>query len=195
MDLKKAERMAKRLIRKHLHSRGLHGWEFTFDRARRRFGSCRFTRRRVGHRPSPTYVVCGDVISRSQTIGVISLSRLLTELNSEEEVREVILHEIAHALCGPGVGHSKTWRRMSRTIGCKEGRCYDPQKVKTPPRKYIAECPNCKDRRYYHQRNEISCGKCDNEKFNPEYQMVFRKNPEYLPARPQKSPSEGAPLS
>jgi len=59
-----------------MQQHGLVGWTFKFDHARRRFGCCNFTRR------------------------TISLSRPLTFLNDDAEVRDTILHEIAHALAG-----------------------------------------------------------------------------------------------
>jgi hypothetical protein len=49
-------------------------WSFQFDSAKLAFGKCNFTDR------------------------VISLSRHLVELNNEAEVRDTVLHEIAHAL-------------------------------------------------------------------------------------------------
>lgn len=91
-----AQRMALELMRQH----GLtdQGWSFYFDRARRRFGCCRYT------------------------VKAITLSRPLTELSSETEVRDTILHEIAHALT-PGAGHGWQWRAKCREIGAKPQRC------------------------------------------------------------------------
>ena len=70
MNLKDAEELALSLMRKH----GLSHWEFGFDRAKRRFGACNFSKKRI------------------------SLSKYLTEVNEIEQVRDTILHEIAHAL-------------------------------------------------------------------------------------------------
>ena len=53
----------------------------------------------------------------------IGLSRPLTELHSEEEVRDTILHEIAHALVGPEHGHDRVWRAKARAIGSSGERC------------------------------------------------------------------------
>ena len=70
MELADAESLALELMRQH----GLlPRWKFKFDRAIRRFGCCNEGKR------------------------LISLSARLTELNSEYEVRDTILHEIAHA--------------------------------------------------------------------------------------------------
>lgn len=48
--------------------------------------------------------------------GKITLSRKHAENDSEDEVIETILHEIAHAIT-PGAGHSKIWRDTSLAIG------------------------------------------------------------------------------
>lgn len=78
---------------------GLAGWSFRFDHARRRFGSCRYRER------------------------VITLSRPLVLLNGVDEVRDTILHEIAHALT-PGDGHGGKWKSACRRIGARPVRCY-----------------------------------------------------------------------
>ena len=76
MNLFEASILARSLMSEH----GLADWGFAFDHARRRFGACNYTRRRI------------------------TLSRPLTLLNGIDEVRDTILHEIAHALC-PGDKH------------------------------------------------------------------------------------------
>lgn len=89
MDLHAAQRLARELMAEH----GLVGWGFRFDRARRRAGLCRHDRREI------------------------SLSAPLTTLYSAEEVRETVLHEIAHALVGAEHGHDAVWRARARSIG------------------------------------------------------------------------------
>ena len=68
---KRARRLALGLMREH---RVPGDWLFEFDRSKVRFGRCHYGRKEI------------------------SLSRHLVELNDEAEVRETILHEIAHAL-------------------------------------------------------------------------------------------------
>lgn len=99
MEAREALRLARALLREH----GLEDWQVTLDRAKTRAGSCRFHTR------------------------TITLSRALTELHSEAEVRETILHEIAHALVGPEHGHDAIWRAQAKKIGSTGARCVDPR--------------------------------------------------------------------
>ncbi len=96
MELTDAERMA----RYHMQVHGLHGWAFRFDKATRRFGCCDFTHR------------------------TISLSRRIVLLNEPDRVRLTVLHEVAHALAGPGAGHGKMWREIVLRLGGDPQRCY-----------------------------------------------------------------------
>ncbi len=112
MELAAARALATALIDQH----GLVGWRVELDRAKRRAGICRYADR------------------------VIGLSAPLTALHSEEEVRDTILHEIAHALAGPRAGHGPGWRAIARRIGCSGQRCVDA----TSPRvtgAWVGVCP------------------------------------------------------
>ena len=137
MDIHEARKLAEQLIREQ----GPPGWRFNFDRARRRFGCCWTTRK------------------------LITLSRPLTELNDEAEVRDTILHEIAHALV-PG-GHTPAWRRMCEKLGAVPRRCYAGDAVKLPEiRRWVlytavCRCPmeHVKKRRPNPRRTYI-CRKC-----------------------------------
>ncbi len=97
MELAHARALAGELFAEH----GLTDWTFAFDRAKRRAGVCR---------------------SHSRTI---SLSTALTLLHEEDEVRETLLHEIAHALVGPQHGHDEVWRATAMRIGSTGRRCVD----------------------------------------------------------------------
>jgi predicted SprT family Zn-dependent metalloprotease len=112
-----AKLLAFELLARH----GLIGWRFQFDHARRRFGSCR---------PGSK---------------LITLSKPLTLLNSEQEVRDTLLHEIAHALT-PGDGHGAKWKARCIEIGAVPRRCYSESEVAAParpPARYSLGCPAC----------------------------------------------------
>lgn len=117
MKQSEAYNLAVELMDKH----GLldKGWSFNFDDTKRRFGVCRY---------------------RSKTIG---LSLPLTLANQEAEVRDTILHEIAHALVGPGNGHNEVWKAKCREIGCRDQRCYTHEYVVPVVSKYKAVCGGC----------------------------------------------------
>lgn len=95
MRIADARRMARALMDQH----GLTGWTLVLDNAKTRAGVCRPGRREIG------------------------LSRVLTELHTEDEVRDTVLHEIAHALVGAEHGHDAVWRAKAVAIGCSGMRC------------------------------------------------------------------------
>jgi predicted SprT family Zn-dependent metalloprotease len=112
LDLSDARALALGLMARH----GLTGWRLTFDHAKTRAGVCHFDRREIG------------------------LSRALTRLHSAGQVTDTVLHEIAHALTGPGHGHDKVWRATALRIGCSGTRCIasDAPKVEGS---WVGVCP------------------------------------------------------
>ena len=81
--------MARRLMDAH----GLTGWTFAFGEARRRLGHCHFQDR------------------------MIRISRTHALEGSEEQIRDTVLHEIAHAIAGYEAGHGPLWKTTARRIG------------------------------------------------------------------------------
>ena len=151
MELRQANKLAIELMEQH----GLldKGWHFAFDRANRRFGSCQYHRKRI------------------------TLSKPLTELNSEQEIRNTILHEIAHALC-PREGHNQIWKMKAIEIGCDGERCYSSNEVETMKGNYVATCCNCDKtfNRFRKPKYDQSCGKCSGGRYNPTYKLNWIKN-------------------
>ena len=153
MNLQEAKDLAISLMEEHglIDAR----WYFRFDNAKRRFGVCNYTYKRI------------------------SLSTALTELNDIEKVKDTILHEIAHALVGFNHGHDWVWKQKALEIGCNGDRCYSSDEVVTTSAKYEAVCPNpeCKHLHKKHKRSRrtkrSSCGKCGNGRFNPDLELVF----------------------
>jgi len=95
---------------------------------------------------------------------LITLSRPLTLLNPIEQVRDTILHEIAHALT-PGDGHGAKWKAACIAIGAKPVRCFVDPEVVTParrPARYSIGCRACgwwSDRRRLTAR-QLVCRTC-----------------------------------
>lgn len=114
MDTTTAKNLALDLMSEH----GLTalGWTFTFDRAKKRAGVCRYRVKQIG------------------------MSESYVRLNGEAEVRDTILHEIAHAHAGAAAGHGHAWRAMARSIGADPSRCTTAQITEEKGR-YEARCP------------------------------------------------------
>lgn len=62
-----------------------------------------------------------------------------------EEIRDTLLHEIAHALVGPNHGHDEVWRAMAVSIGAKGTRCAKglPEGFESAPASYTIKCDHC----------------------------------------------------
>ena len=148
-----AETLALQLMDKH----GLiaKGWSFSFDRAKRRFGVCKYASKHI------------------------SLSRELTELNDEAQVTDTILHEIAHALAGSQAGHYAKWRYTAMSIGAKPSRCYGEEVIK-PEHKWVGTCPNCGRETKRMKRMQIACGVCckkfNGGRYSDRYLFVYTPN-------------------
>lgn len=162
MQLHEIERMARAMMDTH----GLYDWRFEFDRGVNRAGACHF-----GTRSRPNLK--------------ITLSRMLMPTWSEEAIRNVMLHEIAHALAGPGHGHDRVWRAHARRIGCTGDRCWTPgeDSPQAPPR-YIGTCPNGHTsgrERLPAANRQPSCGKCS-RRYDPSLVYRWERNPQRVAA-------------
>lgn len=122
------------------------GWFFDWDRAKRRFGCCNYTKKRI------------------------SLSLPLTKIRDPDNVRNTILHEIAHALVGRGHGHDSIWRAKAIEIGCNGDRCSRDAKIKG---KWVAVCPQGHEH-YRHRKpiRSVSCGLCSNV-YDDKYKLNY----------------------
>jgi predicted SprT family Zn-dependent metalloprotease len=163
MNLRDAKRRALDLMGQH----GLKGWHFEFGQARRQFGLCDLPFRRI------------------------RLSAPLTRTNSRAKVQDTILHEIAHALAGPGHHHDDAWRAIARSIGCDGERCYGPD-VRKPAGKYVVYCPNCGYRNEADRWRLIACRSCCDRHAKGKYDRRYRLK--YIERRLEKrSPDQDSP--
>jgi predicted SprT family Zn-dependent metalloprotease len=133
---KDAEALAQQLIAQH----GLWNWEFAFNRRKQSMGLCVHSRK------------------------TIELSiHFVDRDNPWEEVRDTILHEIAHALVGPKHGHDRVWKRKCLQIGAKPRACGDAD---MPEGKWKAECQCCGKQFDRHRKPKRAwfCQACGPEK-------------------------------
>ena len=156
MYLDDAEAMALRLMRAH----GLGDWRFDFDRAKTRAGICKYDLHEIG------------------------LSRTLTQLHTEAEVRDTILHEIAHALVGPEHGHGPVWRAKALAIGCSAQRCV-PDTAPRADAPWRGTCPRGHVvTRWRRPHRVLSCRRCS-PAFDPDMVFTWRHHGRIVPMMPQ----------
>jgi predicted SprT family Zn-dependent metalloprotease len=89
----------------------------------------------------------------------ITLSKVNVELGSLEVVRDIILHEIAHALVGPGHRHDKTWKRQARAIGARP-KYYCEGVTRFSFRLDCPECGRKSDLYFYRHPRRIARYRC-----------------------------------
>lgn len=83
-----------------------------------------------------TYGVC------NYTRRTIKISGPLAAVNSDEETRNTIAHEVAHAIAGPGAGHGPKWKDACALTGARPERCYGAE-VEAAPARYHGTCQAC----------------------------------------------------
>ena len=110
----------------------------------------------------------------SYTNKEISVSQNLAALNPVEQTLDTILHEIAHALAGHKEHHSEVWKQRALAIGCDGERVYGKEVVRPVP-SYSGTCPGCHKVIKRVRRSRISCSKCGNGHFNPNFMFQWSK--------------------
>ena len=137
--------LAHQLFQQH----GLINYSFGFDRAVRRAGQCDFSRRRI------------------------TLSKHLVTNLSLEEIEQVLLHEIAHALVGQQAGHGKIWRAEAKRIGYRFERV-DWNRMSQGTNRYVGKCPAGHEHiRMRKPSGPTSCRRCAN-RFSYDHQIAWR---------------------
>ncbi|BDS48718.1 SprT-like domain-containing protein [Rhodoluna sp. KAS3] len=111
-------------------------WSFAFDSAKRRAGLCNYTDKRI------------------------SVSRYLVDIHTLDETMQVVLHEIAHAICGKSAGHGKLWLRTAKQIGYRAEK-FTGREIAEETAAWIGTCPQGHTHyRYRRPARELSCGVC-----------------------------------
>jgi hypothetical protein len=68
---------------------------------------------RISNDPNQSYL--GICVHKDK---VIILNAFHIDIHPDAEVTNTILHELAHAIVGPGHGHDDTWVNMAHEVGC-----------------------------------------------------------------------------
>ena len=133
-----------------LSEHGLKKWRFKFDHSTRRAGCCNYRDK------------------------LVSISFELALSASDENIRDTILHEIAHALSGKKHNHDAVWKAKAREIGCSGERCH--RLVFSPPR-YHVTCENqCWTHTAERRNRRLVCRTCGGKLvYSP-----FRQQPENI---------------
>ena len=134
---------AKELALLHMEDKGVDkaGFTFKFENCKSTLGRCHYTTK------------------------IIALSKWYVEKNSEEDIEDTILHEIARALSWihEGVtGHGRVWKQWCRKIGAIP-KSYHKGHLNKPDNhyKYQETCCGVTYRRHRLRNNtSYSCPKC-----------------------------------
>lgn len=157
-----------RFARKKLNEHGLKNWVVNFNgRIKRAVGKCKPRKKQIDL-ASTYFIEYGDEIS-------------------DEELKDVILHEIAHALDFKRRGtsdHSRRWKQVAREVGANPSRTTQlPRSIKKAVADWKRECPQCGWTSYYHSKPTAGgklCPEC-HESWHPgeektEYLLEIKSN-------------------
>jgi predicted SprT family Zn-dependent metalloprotease len=122
---------ARRLALELMAAHGLVGWTFGLNKRKRCLGLCRYGAK------------------------TIELSIYFIDRNEQDEIRDTILHEIAHALVGPGHGHDAVWKAKAVQVGARPERC---ARAEMPEGRWQALCGGCGQAFSRHRRPQRTSG-------------------------------------
>ena len=131
-ELDRVRRWADALITLHLDAT----WSFGFDAAKTRAGLCNFTLKRI------------------------TVSRYLAARYDDDEIHQVLLHEVAHAIAGSAAGHGPSWKRVARDLGYEGKRLHDGA-IANELALWVGVCPGGHEHyRYRKPGRALACGRC-----------------------------------
>jgi predicted SprT family Zn-dependent metalloprotease len=131
-DLERVRTWANALIALHLEP----GWSFGFDNAKTRAGLCNYTAKRI------------------------TVSKYLAARYDDDEIHQVLLHEVAHAMAGTKAGHGPQWRAVGKDIGYIGKRLHDGA-IADELAPWVGHCPaGHVHYRYKRPARVLACGRC-----------------------------------
>jgi len=131
-ELNRVRAWATALIDLHLD----RSWTFGFDNAKTRAGLCNYTDKHI------------------------SVSRYLAARYEDDEIHQVLLHEVAHAIAGTRAGHGAKWRAVAAELGYEGKRLHDGA-IADELAPWVGTCPaGHVHYRYRKPTRPLACGKC-----------------------------------
>lgn len=128
--LENIQTLAESLLKEHRLKR----WRFEFDYSKRRAGCCNYRDKKI------------------------TLAIDLAATGNERDIRDTLLHEIAHALVGRKHNHDDVWRSQALAIGCSAERTHKLQ-FSTP--RWSVTCENrCWNHTAQKRNLKLICKKC-----------------------------------
>jgi predicted SprT family Zn-dependent metalloprotease len=131
-ELERVRKWADALISLHLEP----DWSFGFDNAKTRAGLCNFTAKRI------------------------TVSRYLAARYEDDDIHQVLLHEVAHAVAGTRAGHGPRWKAVANGLGY-EGKRLHGGPIADEFAPWIGTCPaGHVHYRFKRPMRPLACGKC-----------------------------------
>lgn len=145
-ELTRVRRWATALITLHLDP----SWSFGFDNAKTRAGLCNYTDKRI------------------------SVSKYLAARYEDDEIHQVLLHEVAHAMAGTRAGHGPSWKKIAAGLGYEGKRLHDGE-IANEFAPWVGSCPaGHVHYRYRTPARALACGKCS-KRFDAAYLISWRE--------------------
>lgn len=131
-ELQRVRRWAHALIALHLDA----SWSFDFDNAKKRAGLCNFTEKRI------------------------TVSRYLAARYGDDEIHQILLHEVAHAMAGARAGHGPAWKSVAAGLGYDGKRTHDGE-IADDLAPWVGRCAAGHTHyRYRQPTRPLACGLC-----------------------------------
>lgn len=145
-ELARVKTWANALIALHLDA----SWSFGFDNAKTRAGLCNYTDKRI------------------------SVSKYLAARYEDDEIHQVLLHEVAHAVAGTRAGHGPKWKAVAKELGYEGKRLHDGA-IANEFAPWVGTCPaGHLHYRYRKPARAMACGQCSRT-FNSAHLIVWRE--------------------
>jgi predicted SprT family Zn-dependent metalloprotease len=145
-ELARVRTWASALIALHLDP----SWSFGFDNAKTRAGLCNYTDKHI------------------------SVSKYLAARYEDDEIHQVLLHEVAHAIAGTRAGHGPKWRAVAADLGYEGKRLHDGE-IANEFAPWVGTCPaGHLHYRYRKPARPLACGQCS-RRFDAAHLITWRQ--------------------